>query len=439
MEQPEHDFDKGLRNILENPPPIPPNEASLFAMYERLEADPIPGFWRLWTWSKVFWVAIATLPILLGFIFFYQQLRQAQHQIDELELLLSQRVSFVDTTIHQKTIYRYDTLVEVAYVQKRVISNSFKPKFSNSISQSHLPFAQTPSTDISQFSKFPQRTRLWPAKDISPTYTASVAEQDSVQKKLPLPQPPSLNSQSVINALSYLRPNLLDWLTVPDSATSFVELPQNIPIKKGFQLSIIPLIVSPTGHYMGLNLTPMSYLSQQGRMGFGGGFVTGLQFRDRIQVEMGAEVLRWKYEEQNGEVLAQYPIAAPINSEDILKELYVTLNFLEFSGGTNYIFRPEKKLRPFLGAGVIFRKALTKDFRAEYIGSFQTYRRDSTLGASPLDFAGVRLSTGVYLPFAKRWNLKSIISYSYDLNGLPENIIDLNRWSIRLGVNYQFN
>lgn len=433
MNRNEQNFDKELKRILDNPPPMDPSKEVLEEMFERLETHAPSALGSLLLWPRPLWLSLALLPFLVGFGYLFYQLSLSQQKIHELELQLLQPMSVSDTTIHHQVIYRYDTVVHVRYIENRQVATY------GGGPSARVPFPPSPlfSSYSSAYTNRPSHTYL-PNRRLffDSSYRGFRSFQKDDYLTFSTPEKPSDERYIYqVQAIPRSLPLLSSLLTSPKEDTPLKEVPplllKKASIPFGYHLRFFnPDEVEVMAQFQRASVVPRDH------PGLGGGLSARIGYGKSLGIMGGVELTRWNFEEKEESEIENYPSGTPRNAEDRLKELYVTLSLLEVPMGVQYRLFPQNTWNPYIGVETLFRKAISQNLGYEYINNFEEYRVDVSTGSSPWSFGGLRLSGGVQYPLTPNLNLTSGLWYATDLQDTPETLIPMDRWGVKVGVGY---
>ena len=423
----EQNFDKALKRILDNPPPMDPSKEVLEEMFERLEAHAPSAWGTLWMWPRPLWLSVALLPFLLGFAYLFNQLSLSQQKIHELELQLLSSTTVFDTLTHQQVVYRYDTIVQVRYIENRLLATTYGGNHSSRV---QLPVYPT----LGSYLSHTYTPGSSPVNGSSFLYSSSYAGK-AFHHAGSLEETPESNRLIGGYPISSLLPQLSAPLTAPKGVSEEIEVPSlllkkaSVPV--GYQLRFL----HPSEVEVRAQLQRASILPEE-QAGLGGVLSARIGYGKKVGLVGGVEFTRWNFEEKEAEKVASYPPGIPRNEEDRLKELYVSLSLLEVPLGIQYRILPQSTWRPYVGVEALFRKAISQNLGYEYISNFEEYRVNTPLDSTPFSFGGLRFSGGVQYPMTSNWNLHGGIWYAGDLQETSETLIPMDRWGAQVGVSY---
>ena len=110
---------------------------------------------------------------------------------------------------------------------------------------------------------------------------------------------------------------------------------------------------------------------------------------------------------------------------------------MEWTAGLQHNWTISDKWSLYFGASALFRQALSRNLKYEYISNFEEYSSDAALGSSDLGFAGLRLNSGVEYGLGRSWRINGGAYYSLDVtDNVVDEFIELDQYGLRVGLNY---
>ena len=434
-------FDKKLKDILENLPPFEPDARAIADMKRRLETIPsknrqsVLGFWWL--------IPLLILPFLFGGIFFYLKYQNINQKLDEVTLQLKHFQK--DTIIQNHITFHYDTIYNLIY--KDVVVNRHFEKVNPSplallSSYQNTPFLNNPSRIplLTDFSPVKRNSVLYQKPD---EYLRLGANNSFSHKK-------QLSKHNDREAITDLTKGPLESIGYPalknvQSYTQSVDLDKklNVPEWNYRKPKVNPIYYfMPKGINVGGNVMPFvnGKANSTGYSGRNFGVRGALEFYHGVELQFGLEHLGIGFELEEQASFANYPILPPDNSGDLLKELYVDLNYLQVPISLKKYFRNKKDLKPFFSIGIVAQKPLKQKFRYEYEDSSQNdYGLRQSLSEGAFSVNNFRANIGVLYHFWKHFSVQTEVAYQHSFEQGSGEYFQLKYWGLNMGVNYHFN
>ena len=401
----EKEFDKIAKNILENPPHFPVDEEARANMLSLLDEKP-KGF-LLPFWMR-YVAALILIPILTFGYTFYRKLNFAHEKINTLEQQLAQFQSTKSDTIFQRQIvYQRDTIIRFI-PQNQVLLNPV-----HSLSENFREF--NPGKTLSQ---------LGPGSDLEDA--SLVYSPGSIQ-----------SSESYLKALAEIRAKerlqkTNAWLAYLKKALPDLE---GLPFKAldsqtetaSILLDDFPMAKLPSDNNRQWHFQPISYALGP-KIGFGKhelglgeneiGFSLGLtalvNFANQLSLTGSIEWLQLHSKIEREEDLGDLPLVAPNSPDDRFSSLDVERKAFNLPIGLQYHFWPRKKIRPFLGAGIV----INRSYRDSYKYEFETpdeneYYLELNFEQNNTSANTVFVQSGLLTDVGKKWSLQLEGNYQF--------------------------
>lgn len=458
-----NDFNKNMRDILENPPNLQPSAKKMEQMRQKIRAANAPAVAAVPTRGFAWWfVPIALCSAILGGgLVYWLMPKYDGQQIETLKQeVAALQESRPDTVFVNNTIYRIDTISKTIYQKEYIerVANNDNVTFKDFLSLKNGLTNTTNSTlrlhELDAFSRWSERLsgRGYTPLFGKPTGGILSNYQDTDSDKYGLnlaEKETTLGANLMDNKLSTL--DEIPLLTLEDIASmnkmrfGFDDLAMytsNTPLPTKLKKSrkyINPLAYFvPTGGQIGLKIGNIGLLnvpngsSRNLLLGMSG----ELQFSKNLRLIGGLEKIGVSYVVTNSSFFGDYPTIHPDDPNDQLHEIYVDLDYLQVPIGLKYIFRTDKKMRPYMSMSLVARQAKRQHLTYEYISMFQEYYVARTFKSSPFTQQAWRAGVGFEYDLGKGFNLnvEGMYNRDYDLNVYE--FVKLNHWGVQVGVNY---
>ena len=428
----EKDFNKKIKEILENPPDLPFDEKAWDKMNKRLEGDNPNTNGR---GGVLPWWAIAALWLLsLGVTAFAlnHKIQKSNNTITELKNELQSKIQ-TDTVVEYRTVVVYDTF----YKGNTTRNNTLAARSSIfTLSQATLwnLKSQAPnSPDYFEYENF----------DIASAYQPSLSQlqqltgQTFVKRQAEEHRLAKAEQIRTLSPLSSIALSSIDYQSYFDP-TEMITIPALVKRKR----NINPLLyLQPTGLSIGGYIGSGEHLNIRDDDGgiFMPSLMASINFGKRFRMEIGVEYLRHNYKiEEDGE-FSKFPIVAPQDPQDLLNEIKIEMEYLQIPVGFKYALRPKKKLQPLIGVGLIARRTISQylDYKFEK-SLLESYEILWQSDESDFELSSVWGSLGLEYYWSDKWSLLMEGVFQQDIHETDYSFQDQRLLSLRGGVKFHF-
>lgn len=396
----DNNFDDKLRNILSNPPDFPVDKDARADFMKRLDTLPVtPQPKRNMHWGRtMIWLALLLLSSGIGYLF-----SQNQNLKTQLVEIQQSRNSIVLDTIFQKHVtVIYDT-VYISKTNNNTFTNGEMK--SRSMESSYSVLSNTSSFPIF----FEQKSKLFNDVSIVNAWhntrrgnnhsAIGFENQEGVDKtegNLSASNIPTIENNYNISllendAIFYVNSN--KSMSLPELSSEllfdFEKYERKLKRRKrlhmmqpksfalgiqgglGYDLSLDFYDVKQTNYILGVDA----------EIGFGKNFalVIGANYRNQNFK------LEGEYDNQPIS-LEDFPVVQPQDIDDELHEIYWSAEYLEIPFGFKFSFLTNKKIQPYLGFGLMSRKALKSKVEFEYYDSMGEEYKENKTGVLSSEF-----------------------------------------------------
>lgn len=394
----DHNFEDWVKNSMDDHPEIPFNKKAWDKLQLKLTAEPKASR----NWKSWLPFLLLTLFLLAGGLHYYIKYSIAAEKLTLLEHQLHNNFIVVDTLFEKQSVVIYDTTYTT--VEERIITlaerkdAAYSPEetlgFSTYRSHSKDHAASSFSPDlkhqINNFLKKAQASSIQSA--IANTFFYKT--RNSVSSTKPFPIGIDNTSENLASELEQTKDNSWALSALPHplfknvvndlTNQSLFELDQNKRRKGvGYYLSYAApsqiSIGAIAGRSRQIDFDFGDYetiLSQNNKVGLRSEIGFGKQFG----VLLGLEYFTNEYEVYTGDtkvgeeaVRMRFPDIPGRSDNDLLHEVVADFRYLQIPIGIQYHFLPTKKLQPYIGLGIISRKALRSKIAFEYLGMEEIY------------------------------------------------------------------
>ncbi len=416
------DLFKQFRENLESRPEPPFEERDWQDMQARLERDgnKRPAAFGLW------WFA---LPIALllsgGNIFFFWQWKAAERKIVQVEIRH-------DTIYHTRIIHTSDTVFSTRVLRERVLDYQASFAVPGMALPTKTVFEPSPQSEIRTV-KSPQILQQYP--DDGQSAQAGWANLPPNGEKVEIERPKVLNTTilpiETIQALRYKhryqkRPDSIVFIPAKRQKKALLtRIYEARP--RGFQLGVSGGWVYP----MGKNLDYQS--------GSSASVQAAVEFSPRIR--LWADVIYSKtyfLTDRMGNDLG-VPVVEPPSDEYVFSRAEVPQPLWQYSAGLQYLFRPTKRLKPFVGLGYGAVSLLSYDVTYEFkhLGLGVEWDYDRTENGKGLMANFGLFHAGLEYQFSKKWNAQIRANYRAEF-GKTSSLKPPDVLGIGGALNYRF-
>jgi hypothetical protein len=428
----EQQFDKDIRNILENSPPFEVTEQAVTDMNARInQAYGLRRWWIPWWW----WVPLLVLPFAVGTTYFFVKFQNLNKKLDEINLRLSLNQN--DTITHNYIVYHYDTVYSKVSLteggeQRFKAQNSwpsYRSQGENSWTGQH-PF----TTTIPSFYPDNPEGNAVNYRLLDQIESGKVTLTDLKRTLDFIEEVNDIDTRSWTNLIAISR-----------SRTPY--LPTTNFIKEKALLSFSPIHFS-IGHAKRLR-TPLVEGIQLGGF-FGLATLTeysnspvweanvDLLFSRKLKMRTGFQQIAIDFEEKEEDHFDQYPLVQPDNPGDELEEIKVNYALARVPLRIIYTFASRKSIRPYIGIGFSGIKAIRPKLKYEFSGSAGEYYKMQTFDIPSISINNFEFGVGLEFYLGKGINA-SLEGYRFQ--NFDKNLEQINRLSHlggKVGLHYSF-
>lgn len=425
----EQQFDKDLKNLLENSPPFEPSEQALEDMKARLDqAYGCKRWWIPWWW----WVPLLVLPFAGGMIYFLIKFQTLNNQLNAISLQLKNQQ--LDTTTHHYTLYHYDTVYTKVIIRKRGEEPLITPNYRTTDSPwwSANWKLQNPFTAaVPSFSLHPNR----------PEWSTRLMDQIKNGRLLlaDLRQPLSNleNKEKEIDTRSWLPMDLINgpgssylreysFANEKIQSAFFFQTPQTRPLRRpllqGAQLGAfvgaVALVDSPNAFIWEANLD--------------------LVLSRRWRVRTGFQQMKIEFEEKEEDHFDEHPLVAPDSPGDELEEIKANYTVARIPVRFIYTFSSQKTIQPYLGVGISGVKSIRPELMYEFRGSSGEYYKTLVFDTPNISLKNLEFVAGLELYLGRGVNL-SLEGFRFqNFDRDIEMINRLSHFGGKVGLHYGF-
>ncbi|MEL6924759.1 MAG: hypothetical protein AAFO94_12000 [Bacteroidota bacterium] len=397
----DNNFDKHIRDTMNDPPELPFDEQLWKKMESRLDDDGKPRR----TFALPWWpFALLSAVAGLSAVYFYWQLQHLRHDYLPLD---GRQVVVVDTLVQRQVTIVYDTIYQTVQATRQEATPLTMPTATYSLSAND-PATQTSQPPTYRFELGPAIQRLKAAsltnESISLTSLAFAQYQD---------QPPNTQQQAAaprtdvsngaLNSLALAQLKAIDLsLVYPTGLEEYTFAPI-----RNRRKALARLL--PNGFSLSGNVGTLFHFNFLGDSeNFLGGLSTGVHFGNRFRLLVGAESLWLNFKSEVDEESQQieFPDLAPKDPQDVLTEVDGRFRYLQIPFGLQYRLPLPWKVRTHLGLGLIAQRNNYGELEYEFAGNREEYKisQPFTIGEE-LRIDDGWLSLELERPFANHWSL----------------------------------
>jgi hypothetical protein len=428
-------LDKKLKDILENPPPFEPDIAAISDMKRRLEQSESKKTKPIFVWWWLF--PLLLLPLFGGLVIFFKNYKNLNDKVDELTIQLK---DYQENTAAIKNItYHYDTIVNTIYkdviVERRFEKSTSYPFYQRAYQLPYLSNINlSKSSSLTDFLFSTHQNQLF-QKGAYFSNWGRLDTEDSPEKtenslaRFIQNQPIDRVGFKPINSF-YGKEDLSEKLNDSDW--------------KPFERNVNPLLYFiPKGVNFGAKFTPAAFGKANERSINPNvlGINASLEFYEGIEMEVGFERLGFGFEIKNQAEIQAYPMVAPDNTNDFLKELKGSFTYIQIPILLKKYFRQDKDFQPLFGVGFTAQKATKQSFKYEFIDDLTNLEYERSLSLNQGDFTmnNLRTMVGLRFKFWKNLSAQSNIVYHHSFDKGAGEYFKINYWGADVGLRYHFN
>ncbi len=432
-------FDEKLKDILESPPEYEPDTLALQDMQKRLRGRGGGASGIAW----VPWILSSVLLLLLtGGGFLLQRLSNMQSKLDHLENQLTTAQTTNDTIIHQQIIQQYDTIYTIIYREKYLpveealasFPSLYRPASPRLLSQPGIArsLSGQPVFDQGMYSWSLDENR-YSLLERSPSSgffaTDSLALETQGEEDFWATPAASVRS----GRLKYLR-------TQPSWVKASVEGP-GLPIVPYKKSTISPLYYfTPVGAAVQGSFTPLVLPSHElGGSSFSFGGELAIKLPQERSLVIGADWLSMNFDLKNPEQFEPFPILDPEDPSDVLHELKGYFSYLQIPVSLRQQLFERKTWNTALKVGMVAVKPVRHRLEYEYLNGLGEYKLFSNEPTAPFSLRNLRLGLEGQIQLNRRLSFNPELQYQHAFETQELEFFQLNYWSLRLGLQYDFS
>ena len=433
-------FFKNIKNVFDTPPEYPYQEKHWEQLRDRLQK--VPKNSKVAIWQKYGWIFLWLLPFfLLGSYTWYQQ-KQANQKIEYLQNALNKetnkdKIYQSDTLFNHVVINQYDTIYHTTtvFASNIVPTNSletdaasiqqqntfFKDEFLTTLNNLENKFADNSLSKVSTFHSLGQIQQL-------------INEAKPIEE-IPL----KYNEEALKEALREIDKLAVNPIAIPLRDVHFFKYLEPLVLLYQEEIKLLAFL-RPTGLKLGVGSSLLRVIRNQGenKRGFTAGLDAEINFGNQVSMFLGGEYLRVHYELEEEDDISAYPVVEPENEQDALHSLRVNSNYLQIPFGVKYSFSSYRAFKPYLGIGVVARRAIRKELNYEFLSVFEEYYINRNYQNNEFAINTLRGKLGFDYQFHKHWNLYLEGTYDHDFRLSTADFEKVKYLNIRTGILYNF-
>ncbi len=426
----EHQFDKDLKNILENSPPFEASKQAVDDMRTRLDQAYGRHPWRVpWWW----WIPLLILPFASGMIFFFMKFQNLNNKLDDITLQLKSRQ--IDTITQHHTIYHFDTIYTKTIITQGGEQPFLAPNYwtTNGVSwtanwDNQHPFTAAVPPFFYEPGSLPKskETLLDQIKNGRITlgdlrFSSSFPEQTENDI--------DTRSWSPMHTINGPEPSFLmenGFASEKIRSVSYFSSPQTRPIRKplvqGVQLGAFVGTAALEEH--------LSALIWEANL--------DLMLSRRWRLRTGFQQIGIEFEEKEDDHFDNYPLISPDNPGDELEEIKANYSFARIPLRLIYTFHSTKSIQPYLGIGISGIRAVRPELQYEFRGSAGEYYRNLSFNMTSVSIKNLEFGVGLEFYLGKGLNasLEGFRFQNFDKN--LEQINRISHFGGKVGLHYSF-
>lgn len=439
-----NDFEKHIRDAMNNPPEFPFEERLWEDMESRLDGDQ----------EKPFLGFIGRLPLFLLALgamsfagFFYVKHHNANERLIKLEKQLeNQTAQEQEASIEKRVTVIYDT------IYNRVVINDPKnlSAFENTLTSSKKQQSYT-ATYLFAPGYSPSTIDFRKSMDLTTVASVGITNDFSPKNNIGFLRKDILSRTEYIKSL----PNFdsaLAVLSTPEQTYLEVDQEVKLPsikfykLKKQKRINILLKEIRPTnfsligttGTFASLNL---------GGNGFNlrGTFHGELNFGKRFSLLAGGEYfsndfgLKIGMDEEG--IPEGFPEILPNSSEDELLSIQGDFNYFQIPFGVKYIVFPRRYFYPYIGGGLVAGKTTRSRLEYNYISTAQGFEYSVSKGGllpKTFEMSAFYSTIGFQVQLNRNWSILMEGSSQFDLKKGKYKYENLSILKLSSGIRYRF-
>lgn len=450
MEEHRHS-DEFFKKLLENYPAFEPAESDIQDMNRRLDEAEHPksrGSFGMW------WIPFFLIPTLLGGLFLFNQNQNLYAEIQHLNTLIKTK-EINNNQVNKHTTYIFDTIYRTTYLDREVdtgskkIRENFINKRSSNVLDYQLDnlrtFANYSPLVFSENKNIPFQYFQEEDGGINSSAFTSLQTYNFVQDKNRNSTAQSnQEGEEYISEIStevFPIPSLESYLEEKNNKlTELDELELFFELKKRRRSPLYHM--TPKGIRIGLMGSPTSTAAFSGvfdRKNIRSiGISTEIEFSDRLRLQVGAQYAGLKFEEKDQTIISQFPSIEPDDPGDVIRELYVELDYLQVPITFKYLLSKPKQWTPFLSVGFAATQSIRQGFSYEFInGNLGEYSRSQKFNNGEFSIENFYGSLGMEYRITNKIFADANIFYLHDLKLNSGEYFLLRNMGLNLGLKYK--
>ena len=369
------DFDKHIKNMLENPPEMPANEQ----VWKKVQRELHPN---RFSWDRLWWLLpFAMAPIAaLALLLTGSPANNKMAETNSTSLV-------VKDTIYQKTIiHTFDTIYHHTVIVEEIHKESSVAKSYNTYSWQQTPpqgfgsLAPFMRSDFRSLESFPRWSFLT-GREGAFRFTEATSPQavQATNAKEEGAFSPELKSTATLKNkyFSAIFPDkrMLHASSI-DLAAIQAERRQSQRHAKLLKIADqTARAIAPDAFAFGITTSAEMYLdgSMQGRIAHANGLSLYLDLNPRMRLVGGIELLSVNYNEFEPEHFIRYPHAEPPSSDKVLTRIEPYLTYYRLPLGMEFrLHKRARALEPYAQAGLFWVRKSEKNHLEYYFATPQT-------------------------------------------------------------------
>lgn len=424
-------LDNLFRDKLEEPQYHAFDESAWNDMAFRLEhQEPTRNRWWLMAASIL-------IPVLITCGFFYNQLRNAQHEIKELQAKINDL---------QPTLQSQEKIIAVTTENPL---NSTQSASNASIPENQPNAYAVISTISTTETTFEKPTIMADIVDEMPAKVEIFSEdkeENSVEKLMdeyeytkdastPTPVARSCKVESTDFLSAHPFKNLVPTPEVAINEYNLKTPKQNFEGNKKKFFEPVVNYLKPEGYSTGLRVTGASFLSNLKGVAYAYGINGEIDFRESMSAGLGIEHMHINHRVEQNDVHFDVPTPGPQHPDDQLQAIDLALDMIQIPLYFKYNIEEERwKLNPFVKVGGIAKKVIQRRYDMEFLSAEtqKSYTKNTLNNPPNTNFSlnTISASVGIEREVGKNinWQLEAFLNYSIDSqpNDGNYNLVGLN-------------
>ena len=435
----EKDGYKSIKDILQNPPDFPFEEAQWEKLAKQMD-EPEEDSTGIY-WQRYAWLLLLGLPFLMATIWAGKTIQSSKQQIATLQKRLQQTTISTDSIIHRTiTVYQYDTIYQTVSVrvEQPIVYKKAAP--TTAVFASIATASQQLGDPFYSYNKAEVATTtstLTPIIALSLGDIRKVLTENGTYLTTPALRYNEEAIKQPLTAIDRITTPLVDLPLRELGLFQFYDIPEPI-----IQPTVNPLVfLQPTGLSIGGegSLLKLMNIEGGGKKGFTVGGAMELHFGKNVRMFLGAEYLQVQHEvDSEGSNLSKYPLVLPDNGQDVFQYVRVRSKYLQIPFGFSYHFNSRSSFKPYIGLGAVSRKHLEHNLDYEYIGMREEYYLNRVFPSNKFSINSIRSNIGTTYQLGKHWQIYLEGMYDHDFRKSSFDFEKVKYFNLRTGFLYQF-